>query len=909
MTDLRKIQILQDRTYMGDNFLNKKKASLCHFLMKNSAKNLLKIQLKNIDADKLHELLKSIEDMYNKSLTKFEDKFYVLVSQYEESYKLATNIRKIYSFCYKNTIREGRKNPENRIFVEEKEMPYTIAIKDELSKLAKINKLALDAETEKEFLKLLELPVGFNPKNIDFFLKYKLKKHFQRLEYNNTILNINDFEEYLELPNFIKNEVFIDLDDNKLGRTYFIEGLSGSGKTTLAQNIAYKLKKDNTYYIDLTDTDFTSSLTNMDISAFIEEVNKLDEIVVIDNIHFSEEALSIAKVFLIESYRVRCPIIISYQKFMNVGKKTEVTKEKFLEKIQEQDIKKYIKIIDLCNEDLSKLMIENLLLYHNKKEKKNFITNNSTLNALYKEFASSLVYINMSLKKFGDIQKLKKTDFEDFIIEEYSELISLNEYSEFKLLLLYISSYDYKFTISKDLYYGSLKFERRLINHLISKKDNDLLFKFEDEKNIVLLFPHSSIAKYIIDLICEKNGNNIYDLLIENFAKTKVFEPKLYETFFSCLYGEASLNEKYEEFVEIYNIIAKNVNIDNLLTIKAILLILKASFQLSKYTYQRCPNKEHAYCKYTRNLSTLGYKKHIIEKESEFINLFKIESVNKHFDDLIEYAKFNFDCEYDYITLYIYNILLLKSNDILTINQVLKLGREILIDHSLSAKDQNQFILKKAIEKIININIDKIIHNDTIKIEEYEELIDITYDSDSKELYSFLRNNLYSIFKTNNINFLNILDILYELDFKHTHYENTTEMQIKILDLLDNICSTYIHNELNLDIANKNIINFFESIESDIRIFKKVTNYLLEYLFNNKQHNLLICNMKDITTIEIIEFIKFLDTLDDKNFSNKIKTIIKNETKFEQDIIFSSLNKYYNLIGNASKYSHEDIPF
>ncbi|WP_419763959.1 MAG: ATP-binding protein [Arcobacter sp.] len=906
ITDFEKILILQDESYRGNNKLNEK-TKLFHPLFKNSVKSYIKLQLQGREKEEdILEITKLLNDKNNynsQSSPDYDDDLFYdtsIVEKFEIKYQLKTHIQeKIRSFCHRNILRNGLKS-NACMLVDEKDELYTKVIKEELSKLAKINPLALEAISRDEFLELLELTEKSNPEKLADFLKFKFRIYFKRKSYHSFIRNINDFENYLELPDFILKEQSIDFEKNILYRNYYFEGNSGSGKTTLVQNIAYKLQKYNVYYIDLSDTERTSLFLDSDIiKPFLEEVEKTNEIVIIDNIHYSEDTLAIAKEFLLKTDAAHCYIILCSQKFMNINNESKQTKDMLFEKIENQNIKHNTIAIDLSEKSKSKSLIINMINYYNKVKKNQFELYDGLEDELYEKFGGILSFLDLSLANSNNLTELKKTDFEDFIIKEYRELRNIDSEREFKLLLLYLSANDYKFTISKDFYDNHLNFEREVVNSLLSdsnefkkRKIKDLIFKVIDGDRIVLHFPHSTIAQYILNTICDKTNKNIADVILESFELVRVFDPKLYEAFFECVYNDYKLYQANNGiFLKLYNKIAQTTQLKYFLTLKSLLRVLKRSFKLSIETYNNLNNyywQGHTYYyEADRELYSQGFKKHIVVREDEFIELLKVTNINQNIDDFIEYTTFQFDHEYDYLMVYIYYEVLLQDEVFLNINQILELIRNVFIESYLGST-LNDSVFKDLTKEIIDSSLNKYNMYDVLELNNYEDLIDIAYDTNYRELNKFLINNLYSLLQYNKVSLEDIINIFYELDYRYIHYEDCSKQQKKLIKYIDSICYKYISSELSLILKNYNLITLIQSEYNDIRLFKKTMIYLFEFLFDENQSDFLSNSLNNISLKEKVDFLEFLKIVNTK-YINKIENILKNDSNFDFSKISSLL--------------------
>lgn len=849
ITDRDKILKLQDKSFRGDDKL-KKGAYLFHPLFKNATRNYIKLQLQGRETEEdiktLIDLTKDEKNYSSKPSPDFKEDFYEngLLEKFEIKYQLKTHIKeKIWRFCYRNIIMEGFKtNPY--MLLEEADELYTKVIKEELAQLAKINQKALEAEDEDRFLEDIELPEDCNPENLAHFLKFKFRVHFKRKEYHESIRKLDDYENYLELPDFILNEQSIDLDKGKLYRSYYIEGNSGSGKTTLVQNIAYKLQKYDVYYIDLTDTEKTSSFLDSDIiKPFLVEVAKINEIVIIDNIHHSEDTLAIAKEFLVKAQESHCYIILSSQKFMSIDNKSERTIDKLFEKINVPEIKKKIITIDLSEKEKSTSLILNILNFYNKKENGKFQLYEDVENDLYEKFSGILSYIDLSLANSKNIVELKNTDFEDFIMKKYKVLRSMDSEQEFKILLLYLSANDFQFSLSKDLYENHLIYEREIVNNLLEDvtesqkiKKKNLLFKVIEEDRVVLQFPHNSIAKYILNLICKRRGKNIYELIVENLGQIRIYDARLYEKFFSILYFTV---KEDEVLIDIYNNLT-NLNIKKVLTIYSLYLIIKSSFSLSIKKYNQVQkskmdipiygdNAENSWddlrCEglIIRDLSKQGYQYQSLMQKENFVDLITEENIKNNLSDIIFLTRFDFDKEYDFLMVEIFNILI-DSDIILTIEQLITILYNMftrsLLGQGYDNYEFKHIIMFKLTQKTVDHNFKK-------------NLRLISSFRNMKNTYLHHKQILYKFLKSFNISVETLITIMIEL---HITYETNSQSKSykKIIKNIDDIFYNYIDNDILVD---DNIKKFYDldtllllivQSDSDSFLFKKTFKVIQE---------------------------------------------------------------------------------
>lgn len=771
-------------------------------------------------------------------------------------------------------------------------------IKRAISELAKINIKSLSAKTEKEFETHLKLKFGHYENLDDYFFNFRLEKQLNNLKFNSSIKQIKDFKKSLKLPKYINTIEEINFKEKKIKNTLFIEGFAGSGKSTLIQNLAYKLNREDVFYIDLKE-DEAKELINKDIALFLKEIQKAKDLLIIDNIQHTDKILRVAEKFLLESLNIDFPIIISSQKFIYKDDATQCTKDILFKDIT-KELKDKIKFIDLTNTTIAISLTKSLLKYHNIENKKQYPIAEDLAKDLNEKFGGNISYINFSLAVSNDIKNLNMSKFRKYIKEEYAELLSMNDMQEFKLLLLYTSSMDYTFQISKDLYYDeNLDLESSLIEKLVPTQDNkkevkskNLLFKFENEKTITLVFPHNTIAKYLIELISKKR--NIYKLLIDSLQEIKIFDPKLYEIFFHALYFTPTLESK--SFIKIYNNIAKKTSLSNFLTLKSILLILKCnSIARNKDILASQVDEENI----VKSLSTLfniipnqlalvhqivenndtyanidneiqelsnilsttccNYK---IRRIEQFENLINKENVEKNIDDLFEFIQLSYIPSFHFIIIKILKIVF-DEKIIIPLSQLLSLEDNIKL---LSKKNDE---LNYSSDVILHRSFNHFLENGLYKnIPNIEKFIVALFKSSDIILNDYITTELYEVFKLNkttlekvlliqsnilsiykaypDISLLNLPNHSLDKDILEK-VNNPASKEYKLIKKIQQIqetikkidkhCFNYIQEIPKVEgKINKNILLLPLFIEQDPSntIFKNTINYIIECLLTDE---------------------------------------------------------------------------
>jgi len=677
-------------------------------------------------------------------------------------------------------------------------------------------------------------------------------------------LSINDLKK-LEIPDFIQKNKNTYFNDNELKQTLFITGHSGSGKTTLIQNIAYKLKGMEVYYIDLLDTKRTHFIADKTeyIPLFLNKVSETKEIVIIDNAHHTKETRAIARSFLVESNKIGYPIIVSSQKFIHIEQKTVDIKVELLKDLKQKDIEEKISFLDLTEEIKLKSIIGSLLKYHNKTEKNTYEIDKYIKEKLYTEFSGNLAFTSIALKNSNSIKDLNKSSFEIFLLEEYKELVSMDRYQEFKLLLLCVSANDYRFTISKELYDKKLVFEKALISKLLPKDDNlnnnkSLLFEITEENSITLLFPHNTIPKYLIDLITRED-HNIEQLIIENFEKIKIVDTYIYEGLFAYINNNRSVikSPSLTIFLLYNNLLAQNLIEDQILTLKSLDLILTSI-----------------------KIHSLKYQPTIIARKSNFTSILSENNILNNLNDSIELIRCYIDKEYSFVIEQIFQVLY-KNCELLDLKLFAKTIKHFTFPMASFVKNEFESSMQKFLKKYIQNFNNKKLNN----LKGIDDFIFYIFICDNHELDTFLKDKLYMILQYNKMKLSEVLSILSQLKYLYLNISKDSDTKLKLLETIDSIFYTYIVNKLNLEyeIDNQWYLNY--DLTNYISNFSdKSLIYIVSYLIKHNKNNLLINIIKEYDDIQV----------------NKLELFIKHKLDYEHLSLFIRIKKSCTFIKSSS---------
>lgn len=149
-----------------------------------------------------------------------------------------------------------------------------------------------------------------NPEYLnDSFEKMRLK-YILELQ-NETVhkIGLNELEKFPhKIPHFITTKTVLD---NKLLTHMFIEGYHGTGKTTLAQQIAFAIDKENSFYVNSANFE-NKIITDKDkgnIRSFIQYVHYYGGTIVIDDMNKNIYAKTFARECLKEAENVNLKLI------------------------------------------------------------------------------------------------------------------------------------------------------------------------------------------------------------------------------------------------------------------------------------------------------------------------------------------------------------------------------------------------------------------------------------------------------------------------------------------------------------------------------------------------------------------------------------------------------------------------
>lgn len=426
--------------------------------------------------------------------------------------------------------------------------------------LANIPKEVILQTTEEKFLDLLSNTIKEEIKqetqleeleNLEFIKEYfELNKLKYLLEKNNedkNFIGLDQLQQFQVMPKFIGDTV---LQNGILKKTVFIEGYHGTGKTTLAQQIAYNISLENSYYIHFKEnedrelTDYDKSL----ITKLLEYLKDLNGVVILDNINLDTSSRNIARHYCNESKRIGLKLIFiaTLEQHDNVSKPKSFTRyfHHHWKNLIENEL--YIEFsnapyesIQIHNNQLLESFLQNYLTLINKQH---LIAKNTEtiLEKIKKEFSGMLYLIKTAIDsdKFETLEDIKQVKAIEILKDRYLDIINHIEAVEIHNLL-FISEKNIYLRITHKNYDRNFNTKFLFIQDLINNKH---LYKVNDTKfnqNYTLYFPNTVIPKQLrkvakfrtkttpwkdqryIKSLVDLSVNNITNLIRYSFHKKK----------------------------------------------------------------------------------------------------------------------------------------------------------------------------------------------------------------------------------------------------------------------------------------------------------------------------------------------------------------------------------------------------
>jgi len=361
----------------------------------------------------------------------------------------------------------------------------------------------------------------------DTFEKMRLK---YELELNNESIHkigLNEFENFPQIiPSFIDEKT---IDNNMLSTHIFVEGYHGTGKTTLAQQIAFAISKENSFYINF--SNFEREVINdnekWEIKKFIETVKYYKGTIILDDTNKTLVSKTFTRIALEEAETIGLKLIfISTLEQHNDLKDIKTFSDTFhkgdWERLKENNLfveisahahSKHYKIEILKNLLINYLPTKNLYL--------NIDISKNVLDYLNIEFGGLLYLLKVAIdnNKFDTLEDLKIKRAKSSIVNNYSKLVEKQHNYSF----IYFSIMDLYLRIEEDKYYNIVSYKRPEILQLIEEKHMYLVGDYNFNNNVAIYFPNLVIPHILVEYLDNINQNkiNLYsseDFLAELFT-------------------------------------------------------------------------------------------------------------------------------------------------------------------------------------------------------------------------------------------------------------------------------------------------------------------------------------------------------------------------------------------------------
>ncbi len=411
-------------------------------------------------------------------------------------------------------------------------LPFYSKCRDLISVLADIPVHILKQTSKTEFDELLkehiesEIIETYKRKEISHpvvikenFDSYNLKNLLEFYNDDPNYVGLNQLAKYKTLPQFTDDST---LSNNTLKKHIFIEGYHGTGKTTLAQQIAYKINIENSYYISFQD-DYNNILNTNEkesIRAFLKMLKKNNGIVILDNINLNTNSKNTAKFYFDEANDIGLKLIfIATLEQNNTIQDIKTFKDIFYDS-STQKLNSENLLVELSNSkeslqhkrQLLDSFLINYLSFINQEDllPKKPDDRDKLLTTLNEAFKGILYLLKLAIDKnnYISLYDLKYNEAISVIEENYEELIdNLDDKTIHNFL--FITKNNIYLRVKKDEYIYGFSQKFKFIKKLINEKK---IYKLEDNhfnKNIAIFFPNTIIPSEIYKIV--KNRFDIYE--------------------------------------------------------------------------------------------------------------------------------------------------------------------------------------------------------------------------------------------------------------------------------------------------------------------------------------------------------------------------------------------------------------
>lgn len=366
---------------------------------------------------------------------------------------------------------------------------------------------------EKYKRKDLDNPIIIKENFDDLKLEYILKNQNEDINY----IGSNQLKQFKAFPKFIDNSV---LENHTLKKSIFIEGYNGTGKTALAQQIAYYISQEYSYYQSFNDN-YNNILTETkrnEISSFLNMIKEHKGILILDNINLNTDSKTIVNYYFEESKKIGVKLIFiatleQNNDISNIKTFTEYFYSKEWNNIKNNNL--YLEFSTSYDKEVQSnniLLLESFLV--------NYLTINNKINTLpiqrdliletiNKEFSGMLYLIKLAIDDidFTTLENLKVKKAIEIIKENYSELIK--DISNIEICnFLFLSKNNIYMRIKQDKYDYNFSIKFTDIEELIKDKKiykvNDMSFN----NNYAIFFPNTLIPNELYKIVEQKDTIN-----------------------------------------------------------------------------------------------------------------------------------------------------------------------------------------------------------------------------------------------------------------------------------------------------------------------------------------------------------------------------------------------------------------
>ena len=400
-----------------------------------------------------------------------------------------------------------------RIISELSNVPINILnLKDEKLFTLKLDEL-IEVNEEDEIIEEVEdNPLFLN----EDFEKMRLK---YVLEQNNETIHKVGFQEFQSFPELVPS--FIDsntISDNKILSHIFIEGYHGTGKTTLAQQIAFLVDNEHSFYINSHNFE-NKIMTDKDkgnIKRFIGYVHYHGGTIVIDDMNKNIYAKTFSRECLQEANKIDLKLIFissleQHNDLTDIKTFADLFYKEKWEGLKANNL--YIELsIHKKNDEVKIKLLENMLInyLHIKNIEIETCISRDDLDYLNNEFGGLLYLLKMAIdnQPFKSLQELKIKQAQDTIVKNYKTLVD----KQCNATFIHFSIMDLYLRIGEDQYYNNYLFQRPEIAELINGHHMYLLRDYSFNKNVTLSFPNMVIPIILSRYLNAMSGSkfNLY---------------------------------------------------------------------------------------------------------------------------------------------------------------------------------------------------------------------------------------------------------------------------------------------------------------------------------------------------------------------------------------------------------------